>query len=396
MIKNNTLFSYVLFLLMVVCACSKEKEAVQAPVKNSWQQKHPEVLLAFDAQKNLYQLKVLQQKTNECSLHQERNLLFAMSMFRDEDNFINEYRRMMNEKLLDEMTFNTPCWLRRPDGSFAPTGKAGLKEQNTRMKPDIKKMLNNTPGYAQFLPEKTPEDLEKIIRFDRVMNNSGVRKDLEFYRVTIPKIESIDALPRYFAEDAVRLASPGGGLETYKFLKHSGNEPKLMVPIALGLNATVIRHAVSLLLRKVDNQFEYIFMDPENWNMIETQNYMDVLNTIIRITSDLKYFKESLIRSAYINIFHSLSEPSDIASNEYYSKPENRAEHIYYYWQIIDQMDVVKDEFFLKFYKGKTCELINKYIPNKSITLRIDIGATRSEIRDARSELQRRFNCPIE
>ena len=50
-----------------------------------WYESHGDLLLDADKSGRIFQLRSLHQKHNECSMHQERNLLFAMAMFANKE-----------------------------------------------------------------------------------------------------------------------------------------------------------------------------------------------------------------------------------------------------------------------------------------------------------------------
>ncbi|HXW54099.1 MAG TPA: hypothetical protein VEL47_08360 [Myxococcota bacterium] len=66
-----------------------------------------------DLARKIFQLRVLSQKTDECSMHQKRNLLFAWAMFEGKlGDLEREYARMVDENLFEQ----TAPLQRRPNG----------------------------------------------------------------------------------------------------------------------------------------------------------------------------------------------------------------------------------------------------------------------------------------
>lgn len=117
--KKNLIMSTNWFALVVLNACQSyyadpELKSVPTlkdePRQASWQKKHSAILLDADKNKNLYQIKVLGQGPNECTLHDLRNLLFVMAMLKEKPTqFAAEYQRMVNKDLFESTPFVNEC-----------------------------------------------------------------------------------------------------------------------------------------------------------------------------------------------------------------------------------------------------------------------------------------------
>ena len=90
----------------------KTSKAVQAGPAGAWIAKNRPWLLAdSDPNHKIYQLKVLNQKYNECTLHQKRNLFFHQQMVSGTySDFDEVYSKMISSDLFEEMRRRSLDW----------------------------------------------------------------------------------------------------------------------------------------------------------------------------------------------------------------------------------------------------------------------------------------------
>ena len=162
-----------------------------------------------------------------------------------------------------------------------------------------------------------------------------------------------------------------------------------MVPIALGhISVGNILHATSLVARKKNGIAEFVFMDPLNWKFTEHQTYKNILEPIVRFTSDLDYAKKTLVRAGYLGILRALKDTVS------HINQEKIALQFFHLLTVVEKLNLLNDDFFNKHYKKRICGLINDKLsgvfPSIEITLK---GMERPSYPDAKSELLKRYSC---
>lgn len=334
----------VFILLIILCACNTnimENPPVFPPVDiktiadlSPWHEKHKNIILWKDEQKGIYQIRVASQKQKECSLHQTRNLLFFMSMLKGDDkNFLDEYNRMMDEKLLDEMASKSYCTIM--DGF--------------RKFPDIKRYLEENADFSRYLPSKSKEYLEDIIELNfvnpaitNIQNKLNSTPNIEGHKLSEEDLFSAAAL------------NISNNKKLYEMIKNDS----FLIPIALDLNSLdETQHSAALLIHKTNKKLEFIFLDPLNWEVNTEKNYQKVIDHIYRITKDINYFEQSFIRLLYTKLFYSSNISFRLQREE----------------SNIPYKNIVKNDLF-KVYKQSFCRLITP-IDNEEIKKYRDIFA---------------------
>src|SRR5579871_5553479 len=139
----------------------------------AWYEQHAHAVLASDASKRLYQLKVIHQKPRECTMHSERNLLFAMAMFDDNlSMFSAEYRRLIDSDLFEKIALNTVCSIEKEDDRYEHR-KPHANETGIRRYPKIKQFLEDNVDFARVLPDKSKQLIGDFIHYDRYINGDS-------------------------------------------------------------------------------------------------------------------------------------------------------------------------------------------------------------------------------
>ncbi len=284
-----------------------------------WHERHKDIILWKDAARDIYQIKVPQQDQRECSLHQTRNLLFLMSMLKGDDkNFLDEYKRMMDGKLLDEMASKSYCELM--NGKY-------------RQFPNVKRYLEENADFSKYLPSKSKEYLEDIIKLNFIDPTIlNIQKALKL----LPNIEGSSLSEEdVFSAAAVNIYN---NKKLYEMIKNDN----FLISIALGLNSLdALEHAAALLINKANNKLEFIFLDPLNWAINTEKNYQKIINHIYRLSTDINYFQQSFIRLLYVKLSNT--------NNIYFILNRENSNMPY--------EDLVKNKLF-KVYKERFCSLI--------------------------------------
>ena len=269
-------------------------------------------ILHQDPTKKIYQLKVINQAAKECSAHNQRNLLFAMSMLSGDDkNFQDEYNRMNNKDYYDEMANESDCQI----------------VEGFRKYPNINKYIEENSDFSIYLPAKSKDYLKEITSLNFTTKyrkiSSDVFKDIED-DLTEKDIDAVNLL-----------------LTSYKLLPKV-YEKNNVIPIDLTLHSTGnIQHATSLLINKTDDkEAELIFLDSLNWNFSDpykplyVPEYNRIINHIRNLYNDQDYREKAIIRYLYVklksstNIFSTLNREyntlyENIFTNNLYEKYKN-------------------------------------------------------------------------
>jgi len=379
-----------------------------------WQKHHPEIILDSIPSENLYQIKVLNQKHNECSLHQERNLLFATAMLEGPpEKFLSEYRRMLDNNLLEQMAAMTVCKLEDPREKIHLPAQKPLPDKShlIRRNPNIKKFIDDHSNFADYLPIDAQDQQAKILSYSYYTHRTDTAFDLEenvSYAVRIlPLIERDRNMETNFSTDQAGLIvniyswlrQNDKTVELYKLSQRLNQLDNFIIPISLNLNSIgSIRHATSLIIHKKNGVLEYIFMDPLNWRVSSTENYKKVISRLIRLISNPDYVKKSLIRSGYTMLFERTDHAKD---KDYGGGREFIAFPFFGYLEVLENLALLEDPFFVSYYKKPTCDLIKNKLAKPPISVELKPltfeedphGTQRIKYPDAQDELWRRFKC---
>ncbi len=128
-LEISTINVFLLFVLSCGNIASEKNVArTDAPAgPNEFEQallKLDGAVIDKDLESKIFQLRVLSQKTAECSMHQKRNLLFAWAMFEGKfDALEREYARMVDENLFEKTALLTKCRIDRETGARMEPGE---------------------------------------------------------------------------------------------------------------------------------------------------------------------------------------------------------------------------------------------------------------------------------
>lgn len=362
----NILFNFMLAICVLTsCTDNNDKHPVSIPtgkshIESDLPEKLKDKLVDFDADKNLYQIRVLHQKPSECSAHQERNLLFMVDMLNDSlQEFDKKYEKLMSESAYEDLMSNVVCLLVKPsDLGSGPRERAIPKagETRIRMHPDLEKLVTENKNYELFLPKKSNDYLKDIVSFSSWDNSENYTKIKKLAKEELPKIESdlssldtiIDDVSIYY--DKGYHATPVDFSDLTKFVQKLSDGSDFIIPLALGhLSTGTINHATALVVRKRKDKTDIIFMDPLNWKFSQHATYKRILEPLTRIFSSSDYAKQTLIRAGYLYLL--------LASKEK-AKQEERARPFFHFLAAIEKLQLLKDQFFQKTYKKPFCDLI--------------------------------------
>lgn len=193
------------FMLLFISSCGSERGG--SSLQSNWYEKFSSYLLDQNIDQRIFQLKVLQQKSNECSMHQKRNLLFSLSMFRNNfAKFEKEYSRMLNNDLFEKTALLTLCEIEY--SRFEQTLKKPQEnEDSVRRNPKLKKFIAEHPNFRDFLPDAADQDINTIIEFKKYINEKDHSESVEYITKKIPLFEQ--NIEQNSAFDAAQLIKSG-------------------------------------------------------------------------------------------------------------------------------------------------------------------------------------------
>lgn len=145
------------------------------------------------------------------------------------------------------------------------------------------------------------------------------------------------------------------------------------------------------MLWREQGRSNYIFMDPLNWKFSENKSFREVIASIRRLLEHPEYFKKSIIRSGYF--------AADFFKQDELDK-KFQAFTLFSYVEVLENLNLVNDDFFIKHYKNPTCQLINQRFAGTHVRVELKLdrkynraGNPVRVVSDAKEELKRRFGC---
>lgn len=381
----------------------KTSKAVQAGPAGAWIAKNRPWLLAdSDPNHKIYQLKVLNQKYNECTLHQKRNLFFHQQMISGTySNFDAVYSKMISSDLFEEMMLKTVVTLynKNAPNVEVETRKPDVNERRIRRYPNIHKFLREESDFAKFLPEKSRDYLPQILKSTKYTNGQDYKNIYAFAKVQLPASDVDQAHPQFQHEDSSDLTKMYYGwlngsaniLQFYNAVQKHSKAKTSVLPVALSLNSTgTILHAASMMISKSPKGTETFFMDPLNWRFSERPTYLNRIHSIQRLTSDLNYLGRSIIRSAYITSAKAHAERHPDVN---YSPTET-----YEAYKIFQNLKLNDQPLYKQIYREKFCDIIQEYPAGRSLLINKvrnnSTGAvTGTDVDNYRHDLKQKFQC---
>ncbi|HXW54100.1 MAG TPA: hypothetical protein VEL47_08365 [Myxococcota bacterium] len=260
------------------------------------------------------------------------------------------------------------------------------------MEPDLKKFIHDQADFSAYLPSQSDKVINQVITFQKAIHDIffGFRAAYNLLNRELHNYEPEKGEEEKF--DSANLVVAGFGyphknieiekLFTQALRASEGHD--VLIPIAITLNSTdTILHAVSMLIRRSASGFNYIFMDPLNWKFSGHQNYQKIIDSIRRLVENPQYFKEALIRSGFF------------AAKRFSGQAGVTALALFSYVELLENLNLLDDGFFIKVYKTSACELIKNLGETPiQISLKLDDeGLQKRVVPDARQELDNRFKC---
>lgn len=308
------------------------------------------ILLSFDEDKDIYQLRVLNQSGLSCGYHAIKNYLWMLkSLSSSLDRFGKCYFAMLSEDLYNKYQSETGC---PPFESIAPYQDAV-----------INKIKNNEITCAfdnqnPCIPKESSKYINDLIYIAfSVYGGSSFLQDIEkVAKEIIIDLESVNLDYNQFAYEVAVLSGNNNLLDT---LYRRSNEFLTNSDFLLGINFNVwtsMDHAVCLIVHKVQNNEEYLFLDSLNkdFKTAYQGRYLQAIDTIKSFLSRKDYFENALVRYTYVTIKYYI--------DNFFTTNKAGAIRIFnMHLPKINRFNLQNNNLYINVYKKHFIELINNY-----------------------------------
>jgi len=255
------------------------------------------ILLKYDREQKIYQLKPLQQQGTTCGAHAFKNLLWMINGLSGSLNtFIESYLKILDINIFDNYFAAGVCQKYK----FIP-----FKEQ----KDDVRENKISCILSDECLPKNSINYLDQMFEFtyapqynEKYVGHVGYEwsKFFNFAKEELKKVElkaDIDTI----AKDASVFLPSFNSDDIMKFYNQL-----IKSDFCLGIDLSVdngsMGHATCLMAHKIRNKTEYLFLDSMNKPFDGAYPYMPLIESVKGFIENPEDFKNALIRKAYANV----------------------------------------------------------------------------------------------
>ncbi len=308
------------------------------------------ILLSFDEDKDIYQLKVLNQSGLSCGYHAIKNYLWMLKSLNSSlDQFGKCYFAMLSEDLYNKYQSETGC----------PSSESIAPYQDVV----INKIKNNEITCAfdnqnPCIPKESSKYINDFLYIVfSVYGGSSFLQDIEkVAKEIIIDLESVNSDYNQFAYEVAVLSGNNTLLDT---LYRRSNEFLTNSDFVLGINFNVwtsMDHAVCLIVNKVQNNEEYLFLDSLNkdFKTAYQGRYLQAIDTIKSFLSRKDYFEHALVRYTYVTIKYYI--------DKFFTTNKAGAIRIFnIHLPKINKFNLKNNNLYINVYKKHFIDLINNY-----------------------------------
>ena len=258
------------------------------------------VLVVYDRDKSIYQLRTLNQSDEACEIHSLRNSLWMLNGLDGTwETFIESYLKILDPISFDKYFKSTHC---------LPTGIITFDRQVK----DIKEGKITCMAQNDCLPQNSIQNVDRIFSFTLARHPANeIGKDwmarVTFAKNELKRIElkeSIENTELY--ANAVTIFYPvfrdSDIIKLYDFII----KDDFCFGLDLGIEVEPLGHAICLIAHKVNNKIEYLLLDSYNNEPFDNYKYKysssHLIKSIKYLIEDPIHFKQTLIRRAYTNL----------------------------------------------------------------------------------------------
>ena len=290
------------------------------------------IFLEQDTDKNIYQIKVLNQKGLSCAYHAVKNCLWLMKAINsDLTKFKEYYFQMLSEQTYDKYQQST-----------------GLLSGETYEAEIIDKIKNTQLGC---LPEESREYVENVTSIE--FSKNGTREfRQEFEKAAKKAISDVEHLDQNsldkFAYEAMIVFYNFNVEVLYKLSLAFSNNTRFIHGFILSV-WTCMDHGVCLIINKDRENVEYIFADSLNSNFKSgySGRYLQAIEALKSLICQKDHFKEMLLRSIYTIL--------------QYCKPHRRKLILQTHIPKLTRFNLKECALYKNIYKKHFIDIIKKY-----------------------------------
>lgn len=278
----------------------------------NWLNKHPSYIIERDNQKDIYQLRVLQQSPNTCSIHAPRNSYYILNMLLSPSPLVYEnlYNQMLNQSLYGSIQ-NKTSWC---STSFSIPFK------------DVKQLLSReTDLISQNIPE-----LVEFNNWPQYYPTYEKEFGSTYRNKTFPYIEAIEKI-KLTPEEKYDIELLQGNLDFYEKAIDFAQKTNGLLLVEPSIY-TIMQHATTLVAAKKNGSLYLFFADPLNNTFLTawSGNYKNQILSIYRFLSNTDYLKRSMIRYIFARSYNSFILYSTLPESDfdYYSAEQSATDFI--------------------------------------------------------------------
>lgn len=255
------------------------------------------VLLKYDRNQNIYQLKPLQQHGTTCGAHAFKNSLWMINGLRGNLNsFIECYLKILDEATFDKYFGSISCKKLR----FIPFEQ----QKNDIINGKISCIQEN-----ECLPKNSLEYLDQMFCFTYAPKANPMYPGhvgeswSELYELAKKELKKIEPEANIdtIAKDATILFPSLIAEDIMKFYNQI-IKSDFCLGIYLSVDNGSMGHATCLMAHKIRNKIEYLFLDSMNMAFDGGYPYMPLIEGVKGFIENPENFKKALIRKAYTNV----------------------------------------------------------------------------------------------
>lgn len=276
------------------------------------------IIFAHDPKLNLYQLRVLHQKeSGSCSTQTTRNALYMMHALQsNQSNFPALYTNMLSQTNFEASQIAQICPEFAQGLNFKET-QAAFKEIIARGS-NACSLSNNSclPNDSALTINAIVEFVPVLGFFNDLYQTGAYQKD--FFKLAIDYLAAIEPIEKLneIAEDIACLAMYYSEPLVHRVQEFSQKATDFF---AIDLSLwTITHHATCLVVNKVNNTIEFIFMDSLN-NVFDTthyKNYQFALQKAVKFTTNYQYLENTLVRLYYLTAIYYSRQAEESAAEK--------------------------------------------------------------------------------
>lgn len=259
------------------------------------------IIIAQDAAKKVYQLYVLEQKFQTCTLHALRNFLYCMqALAMGSQEFPAWYATMLSQQSY-ELFQQQWCPLTQRKNIIPTLYYKILHDLKTSSEQRL---------LAMQLPAQTIQYLDKFLMLTFNIGITVYTKQLHSMSIVLNEVEapmSQQHIERIFMLGSNSLDQCNKFLE---FVHNYQNREAYTFGCELGV-FTLMQHATTLVINKVNNQSEYIFMDSYFNNSFTNgsfaKNYQEAIFVVVDYVEQPQLLENDCLRYIFSTMLYTIS-----------------------------------------------------------------------------------------